>query len=112
MRPQVKPKTIQRWVGGFVAAVVVAVIITVLILGKWHGSLVENCEKNGNPLREAVQQVLREEIKQTENKTLLHEFFPQISEKHLDEVIEESVKRKQKTIRRIAPVDCQKAYNK
>lgn len=112
-------KAMKVWIILFVAALATAVTLAVVIVVResgysraLHEAQVENCEDNGNPLRKAVQQVYREEIKQSENKDLLHEFFPQISPKKLDEVIEESIDKKRLIIRRIAPIDCQKAYDK
>lgn len=110
---------IRFWIGAFVGAVAIVAALVVVIAvreGEYveaiHEAVIENCETNGNPLRHAVQNVLREEIKQSENKELIGEIFPQIPEKRLEELIDESVARKQETIRRIAPVNCGKAYNK
>lgn len=47
--------------------------------------LVANCERNGNPLREAVQRMLREQIARSERTPA--NFFPNIPPKVFEELI-------------------------
>lgn len=71
--------------------------------------LVASCERNGNPLREAVQKMLRDDIAQSRSPAL-RRFFPQIPPAELDRLIQAETKANEETIREIAPVDCASLY--
>lgn len=71
--------------------------------------LVESCERNGNPLRKTVQDILRDQIKQSESP-LLARFFPQIPKADLDRLIAAQNELRRERIQQIAPVDCQALY--
>jgi hypothetical protein len=70
--------------------------------------LVKSCEKNGNPLREAVQTILQEQIEQSERTP--RSFFPDIPPDVFDRLIEEQRERNEEIIERIEPVDCPALY--
>lgn len=72
--------------------------------------LIKSCEDNGNPLREAVQSLLREQIKSSKNTTLLEKFFPQIPKSQLEKLTEASVAANQTRLREIRPLDCESLY--
>lgn len=74
-----------------------------------RSGLVSSCDKNGNPLREAVQRILENEIEQSQSP-ILHEFFPQIPSSRLDELIQDANKERREIIAEIAPVNCEKQY--
>lgn len=72
-------------------------------------ALVQSCEDNGNPLRMAVQQMLRDQIRQSHSPKL-EEFFPQIPPRQLHRLIHRANERRRQEIRQIAPVDCASLY--
>lgn len=76
-----------------------------------RNGLVASCEKNGNPLREAVQGLLEEEIKQSNPKTI-EQFFPQIPPKLLERIIAKTTKHKERVIKEISPLNCEALYPK
>jgi hypothetical protein len=71
--------------------------------------LIKSCDRNGNPLREAVQRILRQEIAQSQSP-LLYEFFPQIPRARLEALIVEQNKERREIIAEIQPVDCAQQY--
>jgi hypothetical protein len=75
-----------------------------------HEGLVENCNKNGNPLREGVSQLLEKEIKTSQNTELLKQFFPQVQLATVERLIEEENEERRKILREIEPVDCATQY--
>lgn len=77
-----------------------------------HRGLVENCKKNGNPLREAVQNLLKEQIKNSSDPRLLEEFFPQIPAHRLRLLIAKQITIDEELISQIAPLDCSRIYDK
>jgi hypothetical protein len=74
-----------------------------------RNGLVASCEKNGNPLREAVQGLLEEEIKQSNPRTL-QQFFPQIPPDVLESIISKTRLHKQQVIEEIEPLNCEALY--
>lgn len=74
-----------------------------------RNGLVASCEKNGNPLREAVQGLLEEEIKQSNPKTI-QRFFPQIPPEVLESIIARTTEHKLRVIQEIKPVNCEALY--
>lgn len=74
-----------------------------------RNGLVKSCERTGNPLREAVQKMLRDQIRQS-NPAEIRRFFPQIPAAELERLIAEQITRDRTTIRQIAPVDCSNLY--
>jgi len=72
--------------------------------------LIKSCERNGNPLREAVQAMLHEQITQSRNERLLHQLFPNFPPAELDRLIAVENARRRATLHKIAPVDCPGLY--
>lgn len=72
-------------------------------------ALVRSCEDNGNPLRMAVQQMLRDQINQS-HSTNLERFFPQIPPRKLHRLIHQANEKRRQEIRSIRPVDCNALY--
>ena len=77
-----------------------------------RNGLIASCEKNGNPLREAVQSLLRTQIKNSQNLKQLERFFPQIPPPELRTLTERQVDANQKLLHEIDPLDCEKIYPK
>lgn len=103
-----------------VIVLIVSIVVASLAIGaaiyfrasdedRLREGLIINCEKNGNPLREAVQTLLREEIKQS-HSPLIAELFPQIPKEQLRELTEQTNKKKRELIASITPVDCDAEY--
>jgi hypothetical protein len=100
--------------GRFVMPYLVVVLTLVLLLNVYFVSqlrdgLVTSCEKNGNPLREAVQGMLREEIARS-NSPQIKTLFPQIPAGELEHLIDKQVVADEATIYEITPVDCGAQY--
>lgn len=76
-----------------------------------RNGLVASCEKNGNPLREAVQGLLEEEIRQSTPETL-ERFFPQVPPEVLERIIAKTTQHKQRVIEEIEPLSCEALYPK
>jgi hypothetical protein len=74
-----------------------------------RAGLVTNCQRGGNPLRKAVQRMLREQIAQSKHIDLA-KFFPQIPPAELQRLIAEQNAKRRALIRSIAPVDCTRLY--
>lgn len=73
-----------------------------------RNGLVASCERNGNPLREAVQKMLREQIQSS--KRTPPEFFPNIPPAVFKALIRDRVQANREIIDQIAPVDCASLY--
>lgn len=76
--------------------------------GDLRDGLVKSCERNGNPLREAVQEVLREQIVSAERTPA--SFFPNIPPATFKRLVREQRERNEAVIRRIRPVKCAALY--
>jgi len=74
-----------------------------------HDGLVRNCKKNGNPLREAVQSQIREQIKQRQTFDYT-KFFPSVPPAELKHLLEEQNRIDQARLKEIAPVPCTKIF--
>lgn len=108
-------------VGRFVMPYLTAAITGLLILGliqvgqtrdfanDLRDGLIKSCDKNGNPLREAVQKMLRDDIEQSKSP-VIRRFFPYIPSGELERLIQAETKSDEATIRAIAPVDCASLY--
>lgn len=72
--------------------------------------LIKSCARNGNPLREAVQAMLHEQIAQSRNVALLHQLFPNFPPSELDRLILAENRKRRQTLREIEPVDCAALY--
>lgn len=70
--------------------------------------LVRGCDVNGNPLREVVQSILSEDIKQS--KALPASYFPGIPPKKFHELVRAQRERNEARSRRIAPINCAAAF--
>jgi hypothetical protein len=76
-----------------------------------RNGLVQSCKVNGNPLREAVQDQLREQIHQRENLDYAR-FFPNVPFAELKALLEQQNRADRATLKKIAPVDCSRLYPK
>jgi len=74
-----------------------------------RNGLVASCERNGNPLREAVQKMIRDQIEQSRSPAIKR-YFPQIPPRELERLIREQNEAREATLRQIAPVDCAALY--
>jgi hypothetical protein len=74
-----------------------------------RNGLVRSCNDNGNPLREAVQELLEEQIKQSK-PSVVAKLFPQIAPEELERLIREQNENKRKIIKKIAPLKCESLY--
>lgn len=74
-----------------------------------RNGLVASCAKNGNPLREAVQGLLEEEIKQSD-PDVIQEFFPQVPPEVLQNIIDKQIAHKEEVIEEIEPLNCEALY--
>lgn len=70
--------------------------------------LVASCESNGNPLREAVQAMLRDQIRRSKNTP--PEFFPDIPPAVFERLVSEQIRANRARIAQIAPLDCASLY--
>jgi len=77
---------------------------TAQIAEELRAGLVENCEVNGNPLREVVQKLLQEQINSAEK--LIPTIFPQIP----PSILEEHIAEDRELMTEIEVVDCQAQY--
>lgn len=73
--------------------------------------LVASCERNGNPLREAVRKMLRQDLAQSDPQTI-RRYFPQIPLSEIERLIQRQREETLETIAEIAPVDCASLYPK
>lgn len=101
-------------IGLGVLGTVVGVALSGVLFGgvsttELRDGLVESCERNGNPLREAVTTLLEDQIAQTQNLDY-SEFFPTVPEERLDALIEMQNDKRRALLRTIQPVDCQALY--
>jgi predicted PurR-regulated permease PerM len=101
----------------FISALVIVVTLVVAVViregqlaSEIRTGLIENCQNNGNPLREVLQKRIQHEIEQTQNRELLEKFFPNISQKELEDFIEESVEERREEQKEVAPIDCNEQY--
>lgn len=76
-----------------------------------RNGLVASCEKNGNPLREAVQHQIQREIRQRETVDYSR-FFPDVPPAELQLLLDEQTAADRATLREIAPVNCEQLYPK
>jgi hypothetical protein len=76
-----------------------------------RNGLVKSCARSGNPLREAVQHMLREQVQRSDPATI-RRYFPQIPSSELNRLLREQREANEATIRRIAPVNCKALYPK
>ncbi len=86
----------------------VAVAETQSFATQLRNGLVASCEKNGNPLREAVQRMLREQIQRSEKTPA--SFFPNIPRAVFNKLIADQTAADRATIRRIRPLNCASLY--
>lgn len=71
--------------------------------------LVASCERNGNPLREAVRDQIQREIRQRESLDYSR-FFPNVPASELQQLLAEQTAADRATLRELAPVNCQQLY--
>jgi hypothetical protein len=74
-------------------------------------ALVYNCERYANPLREAVQKMIQNEIDQS-HSPLIHELFPKFDPAALDKLVKEENERRHKSMKEVAPQDCVAVFDK
>jgi hypothetical protein len=77
-----------------------------------RNGLIDNCEKNGTPLREAMQALIRNEIAQSQSFTeeQAELFFPNVPRDQLDSLTEAAIQRNKDLLAAIPDVDCQALY--
>lgn len=109
-----------RKVGRYVMPYLVAGMSVLLILSfirideantftsELRDGLVESCEQNGNPLRVAVQMMLREQIQRAESTPA--RFFPDVPPEVFHRLVRDQVVATEEAIRRIAPINCRALY--
>lgn len=75
-----------------------------------RNGLVKSCEQNGNPLRRAVQRMLHEQIRSSEQTPAT--YFPNIPPAVFKMLVKRQIKADRETIHQIAPVSCSSLYPK
>lgn len=104
-----------------VITLVIIVVLSTFVLGAFlyahnlreeelRESIITNCEKNGNPIREVLQHRIQKEIKNDENNGLLKKLLPDVTQKDLEFFAAKAVNELQLEEIEIRPVDCQKIY--
>lgn len=93
----------------FVAAVGATLYLSQGFATDLRDGLVKSCNRNGNPLREAVAKMIREQIKQSSSPEI-RRYFPQIPAEELERLIRKQTKSREQTLREIAPVNCAALY--
>lgn len=73
--------------------------------------LVKGCERNGNPLREAVSTLLQDQIDQSRGLDY-EKFFPTIPPNELHDLIHAQNQKRLALLKTIEPVDCASLYPK
>jgi uncharacterized membrane protein len=76
-----------------------------------RNGLVESCEVNGNPLREAVRHQINEQIQQREQLDYAR-FFPNIPTAELKLLLDQQTEADRERLKEIAPVNCASLYPK
>jgi hypothetical protein len=71
--------------------------------------LVQTCERNGNPLRITLAEILHDEIAQSQTADL-EKFFPQIPPAELERLVDEENRKRRIRLREIKPLDCAAQY--
>jgi hypothetical protein len=71
--------------------------------------LVRSCDKNGNPLREAVQRILTREIEQSK-QPFVYEILDKLPRAAVDKLVADQNKERREIIAEIEPIDCAKQY--
>lgn len=105
-----RPERIGRFVMPYlVVLLTVIAILGVVRVGELRHGLIHSCEVNGNPIREAVQGVLRQELKRSDPETI-RKFFPQIPEAELNHLLESQMDQIRAQIEKLNPVDCSAQY--
>lgn len=72
--------------------------------------LIESCRKNGNEVRAVLRKKIEEEIGQT-GPALVHQLFPQIPPKKLEQIIQASRKDDRRAIHALRPVKCGRQFS-
>lgn len=111
-----RPKNVGRYVMPYLVAGMSILLILSLIrvdetntfATKLRDGLVTSCERGDNPLRAAVQMMLREQIERAESTPA--RFFPDVPPAVFHRLVREQVEATRAAIRRIAPVDCAALY--
>lgn len=71
--------------------------------------LVRSCQRNGNPLRKAVQRQIRERIQQREHLDFTR-FFPNVPPGELNRLLAQENRADRVSLKQIAPIDCKRLY--
>lgn len=77
-----------------------------------RSGLIKSCERNGNPLRETVQHIIREEIRQSDPEIIQKFLSPEISFTELESLIKIQNRKRRERLREIAPINCKNLYPK
>ncbi len=75
-----------------------------------RNSLIANCERNGNPLREVLQHRIQREIKQNSNQKLLEKILPDTDPTELEHLVRRTVKILKAEEEEVGPVNCTEQY--
>lgn len=98
------------WLISFVALAWVILQVSTFS-GDLRDGLVASCQKNGNPLRQVVRDILQTDIEQS--KSLDYEqFFPNIPPAQLHALIHQENKESKRQLKTIEPLDCAALYPK
>jgi hypothetical protein len=73
-------------------------------------SLITNCEKNGNPLREVLQKRIEKEIDQAKHPELYEKILPYLSPEELKELVDKQIEEREEEKEEVAPIDCKEQY--
>lgn len=113
-------KSLVKWLVIVLLAVIVLASVTLgaylyvhsLQQEELRNSLIANCEKNGNPLREVLQHRIQKEIEQSENTALLEGLFPNYPKDKLEALVGNSIKELKEEEVEIKPINCEESYSK
>jgi hypothetical protein len=73
-----------------------------------RAGLVHSCDVNGNPLREVVQGILKEQI--VSSAEIPPSYFPNIPKAKFYRLVREQREHNEMKIKKIAPIDCSDAF--
>lgn len=76
-----------------------------------RADIVKSCEKNGNPLREVLQDQLRQNLEFSQNPELVKLIFPASDPSKLDALIKKGIVQTKHQLKVIAPVNCAKTFS-
>ena len=78
-----------------------------------RAGLIANCEKNGNPLRDAMQALIRDQIEQDRvfvDSKQAALFFPNVPPEQVKALVKTSIQNNERLLESVPDVDCQALY--